>query len=75
MLAPGAKVSHDEMAALAVKLAVKRPTETNRPLIGADFVSKKWCRRAESNCRHRDFQSRDLPLSYPGTIRILGMAP
>ena len=26
-----------------------------------------WCRGAESNCRHRGFQPRALPLSYPGT--------
>ena len=32
-------------------------------LIGADV---RWCRGAESNCRHRDFQSRALPTELPG---------
>ena len=28
----------------------------------------KWWLGAESNCRHEDFQSTALPLSYPGTV-------
>lgn len=30
-----------------------------------------WCREAELNCRHKDFQSFALPLSYPGARRTL----
>ncbi len=36
-----------------------------------DLLEKKWCPGAESNHRHDDFQSSALPLSYPGTLRLL----
>ena len=33
---------------------------------GAGFIGeKKWCRGAESNCRHHDFQSCALPTELP----------
>ena len=35
-------------------------------LVFASFIC--WCREAESNCRHVDFQSTALPLSYLGSI-------
>jgi hypothetical protein len=31
---------------------------------------KKWCRRAESNRRPRDYETLALPLSYTGTKRV-----
>lgn len=36
-----------------------------------DLLEEKWCPGAESNHRHDDFQSSALPLSYPGTLRLL----
>ena len=32
---------------------------------------KKWCREMESNHRHEALQASALPLSYPGTYKIL----
>ena len=34
-------------------------------------VLGEWCPGAESNHRHEDFQSTALPLSYPGTGKVL----
>lgn len=33
------------------------------------FIEKKWCRGAESNCRHHDFQSCALPTELPRHAR------
>ncbi len=30
-----------------------------------------WCRETELNCRHMDFQSIALPLSYPGIFDVV----
>ena len=36
---------------------------------------QKWCRGTELNCRHVDFQSTALPLSYPGMVGVPGFEP
>ena len=43
------------------------PTETN-------IATKIACRGAGSNCRHTDFQSVALPLSYLGNVCSIGVA-
>jgi hypothetical protein len=39
---------------------------SERRVATLEYPAETWCRGAELNCRHRDFQSRALPLSYLG---------
>jgi hypothetical protein len=67
----------DGHRALLSERAIVRPenTEVNRERVGVLWMKRKeWCRGAESNCRHRDFQSRALPTELPrhgGALRYM----
>ena len=61
----------------AIKLDLERKTRFELATLAlarrcstAELLPHTWCLRAESNCRHEDFQSSALPTELPRRVKL-----